>query len=165
MLLEYNKGVDIPAELTFIATEHLRLTREGKIEERERRASQNTWRLKEIIEERGHFLSEEDPFEVSFAQWLIAYNANKDPKFQDDALDWMERAEGQVYPPTLAYMRDRVAVNHGRPQIYGTLNEGEVVDIDRLMERRLSMGLSSSEGIMYPLNYPQEIEFGQPYIG
>jgi hypothetical protein len=81
-----------------------------------------TSRLKEIIEEHGwptHSLVGEDG---ASAAWLVAQHADFDVDFQESALALMRDAEerGEVDETEVAYLADRVAVNRGTPQLYGT---------------------------------------------
>ncbi len=55
------------------------------------------------------------------ALWLLVQHADKDPALQRRALDLMaQAATGEVSPPDLALLTDRVLVNEGKPQRYGT---------------------------------------------
>ncbi len=87
--------------------------------------------------------------------WLLAQHADPDVDFQERCLEWMRAAVaiGEATPTNLAYLEDRVAVNRGRPQIYGTQFhevDGEMVprllaDPERVDERRASVGLGPLE--------------------
>lgn len=59
---------------------------------------------------------------ASNAAWLMIQHADRDPAFQQEMLVMLEplAAEGEVEPSSYAYLFDRVAVNAGRPQRYGT---------------------------------------------
>lgn len=81
-----------------------------------------TERLKEIIDEHGwptHALVGED---AASAAWLVVQHADFDVDFQVQALALMREAEveGEVDETEVAYLADRVAVNRGIPQTYGT---------------------------------------------
>lgn len=56
------------------------------------------------------------------AAWLIAQHADHDVGFQKRCLTLMRAAarERQADPQLVAYLTDRVLVNGGRPQVYGT---------------------------------------------
>lgn len=112
----------------------------------------NTRRMREIVAEHGwptRSLVGEDGAQ---AAWLLVQHADLDPDFQLRCLELMRATPaGEVAPDHLAYLSDRVAVNAGRPQEYGTqfrfdgermapapLREPETVD-----ERRRAMGLCS----------------------
>ncbi|RJL32448.1 DUF6624 domain-containing protein [Bailinhaonella thermotolerans] len=83
------------------------------------------------------------------AAWLIALNADHDPEFQRAALSELEQAAaiGEASPAHVAYLADRVAVNEGLPQRYGTSRTPEGVphpidDPTLVDKRRAEVGLS-----------------------
>ena len=81
-----------------------------------------TERLKEILAEHGwptYDLVGEDGED---AAWAIAQHSDQDPEFQREALELLREAvaAGQASPGNLAYLTDRIAVNAGEPQTYGT---------------------------------------------
>lgn len=96
--------------------------------------------------------------------WLLVQHQDRHPAFQDSVLTKMKievdahKASGRNY----AYLVDRVKVNTGQQQIYGTqleLNEEHtsyipknVIDPDKLNERRLSVGLESIESYIEFMN-------------
>ena len=113
----------------------------------------NTARMKQIIEEHGwpgRTLVGEDG---ANAAWLLVQHADADPTFQEQCLDLMAAAGGdEVRPMDLAYLTDRVRVNTGRPQVYGTqfwtdeagrFGPRPVEDEARVDERRASVGLGT----------------------
>jgi Family of unknown function (DUF6624) len=85
------------------------------------------------------------------AAWLLAQHADGDPVRQRAFLDVLRDAveRGEASRAHLAYLEDRVRVNAGRPQLYGTqftVTEGEfgpcpIEDRLRLDERRAEAGL------------------------
>ena len=79
-------------------------------------------RLKEIIAEHGWPTIDFVGRDAASAAWLIAQHADFDVAFQERALELMREAlaDDQVDPVDVAYLKDRVAVNRGRPQTYGT---------------------------------------------
>lgn len=81
-----------------------------------------TARLKEIVDEHGwptHDLVGED---AASAAWLVAQHADFDVAFQQQARELLREAvdDGQADPSELAYLDDRVQVNLGLPQTYGS---------------------------------------------
>lgn len=57
--------------------------------------------------------------------WLLTQHADHDPKFQTDMLakmqDYNTKNKTQLYSPNnIAYLTDRVNINTGKPQMYGT---------------------------------------------
>jgi hypothetical protein len=89
--------------------------------------------------------------EAARAAWLLAQHADQDPIQQRAFQDALRAAvaQGQAPAAHLAYLEDRVRVNAGRPQLYGTqfTVTGETIgpcpieDPGRLDERRAQAGL------------------------
>ena len=90
--------------------------------------------------------------EASRCAWKIAQHADRQLDVQRRALDLLAAAatDGQASPRDLAMLRDRVLVNEGRPQVYGTQIAGVVggapvpwpcVDPERMEEWRAEVGL------------------------
>jgi hypothetical protein len=79
-------------------------------------------RLREIIDEHGWPTFDLVGREGARAAWLIAQHADFDVEFQAEALDLMRAAleADQADATEVAYLEDRVAVNRGQPQRYGT---------------------------------------------
>ncbi len=81
-----------------------------------------TERLAEIIDERGwpgYSLVGE---EAEDAAWAIAQHSDQDVEFQERALHHLIVAvdADDASPGNVAYLTDRVAVNRGESQVYGT---------------------------------------------
>ena len=84
--------------------------------------------------------------------WLLVQHCDQDVGFQKMCLKLLQKAvaNGDAPKRHLAYLTDRVFVNEGKPQIYGTqaqVIEGQIVlspveDPDHLDQRRQAMGLS-----------------------
>jgi len=122
------------------ATEHRRIDAE------------NTERLRRILAEHGWPGRSLVGDQGSHDAWLIAQHADHDPAFQREALDLLTDAvaRDEARPRELAYLTDRVRVNEGRPQVFGTQmrpDENEmpvpkpIEDPERLDERRAQVGL------------------------
>jgi hypothetical protein len=81
-----------------------------------------TDRLREIIDEHGWPTFDLVGRDGATAAWLIAQHADFDVEFQAKALGLMRAAleAGQADPTEVAYLEDRVAVNRGQAQRYGT---------------------------------------------
>lgn len=118
----------------------------GEWNDRER-----TDRLAEIVDEHGwpgFALVGEDG---ATAAWVIAQHSDLDVDFQERALDLMRTAvdEDDADPTELAYLEDRVALNTGGPQVYGTqvgcvdgrAEPAELSDPEGVDERRAEVGL------------------------
>ena len=89
------------------------------------------------------------------ALFLVLQHADAHPDIQEDYLPLMREAvaQGKAWPSELALFEDRVAVNHGRPQIYGSqigwANDRPfvrpMVDEAHVNERRKEVGLEPLE--------------------
>lgn len=85
------------------------------------------------------------------AAWLLAQHADASTKAQRAFLDALRAAvdRGEGAAADLAYLEDRVRVNAGRPQLYGTqyrftetgCEPQQIEDPGRIDERRASVGL------------------------
>jgi hypothetical protein len=82
----------------------------------------NTAWLKRVIETVGWPGCSLVGDDGAHAAWLLAQHADRDPDFQRRCLELLEWAvaEKEASPLDLAYMTDRVHVNSGTPQAYGT---------------------------------------------
>ena len=112
----------------------------------------NTARLKEIIEQQGWPTISMVGSKGASAAWLLAQHADKDPAFQEKCLALMkELPEDEVILWNIALFEDRVRMNTGRPQLYGTqfkmsegnFGPGPIEDEEHLEERRAAMGLET----------------------
>lgn len=110
----------------------------------------NTAKLKKIIEAHGWPTIPMVGPEGALAAWLIVQHADLEPAFQRRCLEMLKQLpEGAVALSHIAYLTDRVAVNDGRPQVYGTqftLANGKMVpqpieDPEGLDARRAAMKL------------------------
>jgi len=83
---------------------------------------ERTERLREIIDEHGWPTFDMVGREGATAAWVIAQHSDQDVELQQQALELLQAAvdDGQADPTELAYLEDRVAVNNGEPQRYGT---------------------------------------------
>jgi hypothetical protein len=91
--------------------------------------------------------------EAARAAWLVAQHADHQIDIQRRAFALMSAAvnEGRASRYQLAFLEDRLLVNSGQPQVYGTqiatLRDGEPVpwpceDTTRLDERRVEVGMA-----------------------
>lgn len=89
---------------------------------------------------------------ASRAAWLIAQHANNDPALQKRALQLLSAKanEGRASVEQVAYLWDRIALNEGRPQRYGTqfiptscggLTLAPIEDEERIHDLRSTHGL------------------------
>lgn len=93
----------------------------------------------------------------SFNFWLIVQHLDKWPKFQDRVLKAMKKqvSKNNASPGDFAYLTDRVRLNQGRKQIYGTQVEYDtntckayppkLIKPGSVNSRRHSVGLSPLE--------------------
>jgi hypothetical protein len=124
----------------------------------------NTAWLRKVVAARGwpgHALAGEDGAQ---AAWLLVQHAPLD--FQEQCLPLLEdaAARGDASPQNVAYLRDRVLMFRGEPQIYGTqymVRDGDpelwtVRDPEGLDERRAALGLEPEhENRARLLRWPQ----------
>ncbi len=111
----------------------------------------NTERMKAIVKEIGWPTVSKVGAEASSAAWLLAQHADHDVAFQKICLELITKeSEGEVPERDLAYLYDRVCVNEGRPQLYGTqfttnmygaYGPQPIEDIEHVDERRALVGL------------------------
>lgn len=78
--------------------------------------------LKEVIAEHGWPTESLVGADGASAAWLVAQHADFDVDFQEEALVLLREAaaDGEADVTEVAYLADRVAVNRGRPQEFGT---------------------------------------------
>jgi hypothetical protein len=113
----------------------------------------NTERLKEIVSTIGWPTISKVGKQAAEDAWILVQHADHDVEFQKECLGLMKQAgKGEVELEFLAKLEDRVRVNSGELQIYGTQfqdpekNDGEYVtqpieDLGTVEERRKLMGL------------------------
>lgn len=112
---------------------------------------QNGQRLKTIIHQYGWPGVSLVGLDGSSAMWLLIQHQDQNVDFQKQCLEFLKIAVNQYEAASqpLAYLTDRVNMNEGRPQIYGTQWVQEsgkfclyaVEDIEHLDQRRSQMGL------------------------
>jgi tetratricopeptide (TPR) repeat protein len=125
--------------------------------------SSNMVVLKKLFKEYGFLGFEEVGKQGSNNFWLMMQHCDTDPKFQEEVLADMKKhiERKNASPSNYAYLIDRVNVNTGKPQVYGTqmkVNNDQssyepkpVIDPENLNKRRAEVGLGTIEeyiGIM-----------------
>lgn len=82
---------------------------------------ENTEKLRSIITEIGWPTISKVGHNAAEAAWLIAQHADHDITFQTECLEALRAAPpNEIEAEHLAYLWDRVLVNHSLPQKYGT---------------------------------------------
>ena len=106
--------------------------------------------------------------ELAHQFWLIVVQCNEDEAFQQSVLRQMYDAmgEGDYSTKDYAYLTDRVRVNRGKEQIYGTqvkYNEQkktyepyDLKDVNSVDQRRLMMGLEPMKKYINKMNLKYE---------
>lgn len=112
-------------------------------------------RVMAILDSAGWLGPDEVGATASQALFLVLQHADTKPAIQAEYLPVMREAvaEGKARPDELAMLEDRVAVNHGRPQIYGSQigwKDGKgyvkpMEDEEHVNERRVAVGLEPLE--------------------
>jgi hypothetical protein len=114
--------------------------------------ARHTARMKAIVAQHGWPTRSLVGREGATAAWLLVQHADADSAFQRKCLELMRAAPSdEVSASELAYLMDRVLVNEGKLQLYGTqfwLQEGKMVprpieDEAELDRRRAEAGLIS----------------------
>lgn len=109
-------------------------------------------RLKDLLEVHGWPTADIVGPEAARGAWLIAQHADTQLDVQRLAVGLLREATlaGTAHRRELAFLEDRLAVNEGRYQVYGTqiadVVDGKPVlwpclDLDRLDERRAEVGI------------------------
>lgn len=91
--------------------------------------------LKALIENFGFPDASKVGMDATHAFWILAMHQDKDTTLQGKILEWMREAvkRDDALTRDLAYLEDRVAVNAGQCQTYGTQ-----VDFDEKLKRYVS---------------------------
>lgn len=157
---------ELAAELARMAAEDQRIRRPPKrgartmvrrldaktAMEHRRIDAENADRLRRILSEHGwpgeSLVGEQGAHDA----WLIAQHADHDSAFQRQALDLLADtvARREARPRELAYLTDRVRVNEGREQVFGTQMRPDengmpvphpIEDPESIDKRRAAVGL------------------------
>ncbi|WP_198663447.1 DUF6624 domain-containing protein [Jiangella endophytica] len=123
---------------------------------------ERTDRLAEIVDEHGWPGSDLVGTDGASAAWVIAQHSDLDPAFQQRALELMRPAAeaGLADPGELAYLEDRVGLNTGGEQVYGTQiacvdgvpEPAPLADPDTVDERRAEAGLEPLDDYLATLD-------------
>jgi hypothetical protein len=83
--------------------------------------TENTERLREIVERHGWPTYTLVGKDGANAAWLLVQHAERSPKFQRKCLDLMAKVpRNEISQRDLAYLTDRVLLAEGKKQVYGT---------------------------------------------
>ncbi len=134
----------------------------AKLDQRARNLAKNTnkadqsnlQKMKQVVRKFGWPTISLVGKRASQMAWLIVQHADTDLVFQKKCLRLMIKAAktGEVTLQDVAYLADRVLINQGKPQVYGTQfykdRDGQWVprpikNTDKLEERRKRVGLES----------------------
>jgi len=126
--------------------------------------SLNYFHLKEIFDRYGFPNYDLVGVKGSSDFWLLVQHQDRHPSFQDSVLVKMkiEVDSNKASASNYAYLVDRVKVNTGQPQVYGTqmqmnsdttsFEPKNVIERAKLNERRKSVGLDSIESYIQMMN-------------
>lgn len=111
----------------------------------------HTARMKEIVEQIGWPTISKVGEKASTDAWILVQHADRDIEFQKYCLSLMKQESvGEVSLHDIAYLEDRVRVNSGQPQLYGTQFRWEnnkplqnIEDPENVDQRRAEMGLKT----------------------
>lgn len=128
----------------------------GYNEEMKELHNRNAKILSEIIDTIGYPTIDKVGKEANEATWLILQHSIGQPKFMRKCAVLLENAvrENKADIKSLAYLTDRIAVFEEKPQLYGTqfdwdkfgnLSPNPFDDLNKLNERRKSIGLNTIE--------------------
>lgn len=83
---------------------------------------QNQRWLQQQIQVSGWFDISKTSVDAAQAAWLMVQHADWDPQWQQQILQLLQPKvkQGEFQPRYFAYLTDRVAINTGQPQLYGT---------------------------------------------
>ena len=111
----------------------------------------NTKKMKQIVKEIGWPTISKVGEEASENAWLLVQHADRDVAFQKECLELMKKlSPEEVSEQNITYLYDRICVNEGKPQFFGTQfydNEHgaygprPIEDIEHVDERRKTIGL------------------------
>lgn len=111
--------------------------------------TRNTERMKEIVAEIGWPTISKVGKGGAEHAWLLVQHADHDVAFQEHCLQLMKDSIDDVDPVDVAYLEDRVRVNQGKGQLYGTQFTQEnnqhiprtIEDEEHVDERRTALGM------------------------
>lgn len=129
---------------------------EGYDKEMNELHNKNAKVLNDIIDAIGYPTIDKVGKEANEATWLVIQHSIGQPEFMKKCVGLLEIAvsENKADSKNLAYLTDRIAVFEGKPQLYGTqfdwdkfgnLSPNSFDDLNKVNERRKSIGLNTIE--------------------
>lgn len=129
------------------------LMRLGRVKQDDQLRKKHLEALKQIIKLVGWPTIQLVGSEASHMAWSIVQNADHDIPYQKLVLNVLKEAkDGQILKSEIAYLTDRILVNEGKNQLYGTQYEvdaqGNIIpkpieSLDKVDQRRKEFGLVS----------------------
>lgn len=149
----------IAAEIIAMANEDIQMRRQyNKTGEWQTRTDKrNTKSMKQIVSEYGWPTVSLVGKKANLLAWLLIQHADLDPHFQAHCLNLMKKTAREnpkdVDKSSIAYLTDRVKVNLGLKQLFGTqfyVKDGEIIprpiwDLKNLKKRRANFNLEPFE--------------------
>lgn len=116
--------------------------------------AKNTKRMKEIVAKIGWPTISKVGKEGAHDAWLLIQHSDRDVNFQAQCLQLMKDVpENEVDKINIAYLEDRVRVNQGRGQLYGTqFNQEHGKHVPKTIEDKVNIDLRRAEIGMGPLS-------------
>ena len=129
---------------------------EGYNEQMKELHNDNALVLNDIINIIGYPTIDKVGKEANEAAWLVIQHSIGQPSFMKKCAKLLEKevSESKADPRSLAYLKDRIAVFEGKPQLFGTqfdwdknrnLSPIMFDDLTKVNERRKSIGLNTLE--------------------
>jgi len=125
--VEINKGLFDELEKKFNLDQQL--LKQNKILEYTENCYRNSEWLKQIVQEQGWLSDDKVSKQGELYAWLIVQHSDNDVEFQKLCLKLLkELPKTKERNQHIAYLTDRILVNEGKSQIYGTqFSEGKLI--------------------------------------
>jgi hypothetical protein len=147
------KNADLTLRDKLLQSEQLS---EGYNEEMKELHNKNAKVLNDIIDTIGYPTIDKVGKDANEATWLVIQHSIEQPKFMKKCAELLEIevSKNKADSKNLAYLTDRIAVFEGKPQLYGTqfdwdkfgnLSPNPFDDLNKVNERRKSIGLNTIE--------------------
>ena len=129
--------------------------------------AKHTERMKQIVAEIGWPTVSKVGVDGASNAWLLVQHADHDADFQEQCLKLMKEAPAdEVNITDIAYLTDRVCVNRGRGQLYGTqFTQEDGKHIPRTIEDEANIDARRAEVGMGPLSEQIELMYQKYPMG